>query len=108
MRAIKAENRPLIEVGMNAATNRLVHGANSPLLMGATVGLVHIIDGPEEGMHFVTDVQRSADYDETGFPKELWLAYAEYLESMAESIRSGAFDSMLKPLEEVAPCDGSA
>lgn len=108
MKVIAAENKPMIELGMKAATDRLVNGPNSPLLMGATVGLVYIGDGPEVGSHFVTDVQSSSDFDEKGFPKELWLAYADFLEELAAGIRSGTYDFFLEPHNEAADCEGSA
>ena len=108
MRHIKAEQKGIIEYGMKGATERLVDDPNSPLLLGATIGLACIVDGPEAGMHFVTDVQRAQEFDEGGFPPELWLAYADFLDEMALGIRAGRYDAFLKQYDPTDGTDGEA
>lgn len=97
MRVVHHELKYGIAAGMQNATSRLVDVPNSPLLMGGTVGLVYFIDGPEAGFNFVSDFAPSPDYGESGFPKELWMAFADYLENIAQNIREGKLDRFCQP-----------
>lgn len=97
MKGVYHAQKEAVETGMHAATERLVGISQSPLLMGGTIGLVYFLDGPEQGFNFVSDFRYSPEHDQEGFPKELWLAFADYLENIVGKIRTGQLDSFCVP-----------
>lgn len=105
MRAIKEETRGLVSTGVQGAVDRLLDGPNSPVNLGVVIALVYIADGDNPGFHWVTSVQGSEDFDETGVPQEFPEMLATYLEGFAADIRGGALEEFTKPGAE-KPADG--
>lgn len=101
MRAIIEAQRPQVEFALGAANDRLVGAQNSPLILGMVTGMVRIADSSEDTpFAFVSDIRTAPDFKEEGFPPELWLAFASYLEELASGIREGKYDVILQPQPE--------
>lgn len=97
MRGLRFDQKQAVEEGMKFATDRLVRISQSPLVMGGTFGLVYFIDGPTQGLNWVSDFQFSPDFDEGGFPRELFESLANFFDDLSAKIRSGAYDDFCKP-----------
>jgi hypothetical protein len=105
MRAIKEEQRPLVEAGIDASSARLLDSRTSPLLLGVTTGMVCFADAAadESPFAFITDIRISDDFKGTGFPRELWLSVADHMEDIARGIREGKLDGVIQAWEEKEP-----
>lgn len=106
MKSVSNKMKEKIELGMKHATHGLVHSYGSPVLLGGSIGVIYFVDGETPGFNFVSDVQYAADFNETGCPKELWLAFGAYLRTIADAIDAGQLDSIMKPLK--GDVDGNA
>lgn len=108
MRGIHETTRPVVQRGLEGASYRLVNDPGSPLWMGVCIGLVYIVDGATPGFAFCANHMAGHEFEDTGFPRSLWLAYADYLEALVSEIRAGVLDDFLKPAAERMPTEGSA
>lgn len=108
LRVVEYELKESIEDGMMQATERLVGHPSSPLIFGATMGLIYFIDGPMQGLNWVADYRPSPDFDEAGMAPEFLESLASFLEETVSNIRDGKFNELLKPIAERIEHEGSA